>query len=131
MELFYKKERDRDFFEACESVRKEFGAGYISVSDIAKKAIHKEAKSFYLDTREYVKIAYKVGKENDLTWLKQKDKKELYLEIYKRYMQIFAKNPKLNRMDIARIIAEQKAPRFYISEVSASNLYYKLLKNRP
>jgi hypothetical protein len=130
MELFYQNERDKDFFETCESIRKEYGAAYISVDEIAEKAIFKEASSFYLKTEVYARIYNKI-KNWKAKPIRGKVKDDLYHEVLKRYKTILSDNPDMNAMEVARIIATQKAPRFYMSRMSARNLYYKLLKNNP
>jgi hypothetical protein len=130
MELFYRKERDRDFFNVCESIRRKYGAVYVSVENIVKESICREAQSFYLHPGVYARIVHRVGKEQDIAWLENPVKKALYIEIYRRYLQIRKEHPSWNAMDCARIIAGQKAPRFYLSEGHATNLYYKLLKSK-
>lgn len=129
MELYYQKERDKDFFEVCESIRKENHPDYISAENIVSRAIEKEAQSFYLNIEIYARIINKVRR--GCLSLRNEVKKELYLELWKRHIQIKRQNPEFNSMDCARVIAEQKAPRFYISPGSAVNLYYKLLKTNP
>ena len=130
MALYYQKERDKDFFEICESIRRENYPNYVSVENIAKLAIQKEAQSFYLNTDIYARIINKV-RCGCLSKIRNKVKRKLYLEIWKRYIHVKRQNPKYNSMDCARIISEQSAPQFYISEKHAVNLYYKLLKNNP
>ena len=130
MELYFQKERDEDFFEVCELIRKEVYPEYISVDNIACIATTKEAKSFYLSIKTYQNIINKV-RCGYLTKIKSRLSRKLYLEIWMRYIKIKRDNPELTSMDCARIIAEQKAPQFYMSEMYAKNLYYKLLKNNP
>jgi hypothetical protein len=128
MELYHQKERDSDFFEICESIRKATNPSYISMENIASAAIKKEAKSFYLNTEIYARIINKV-RCGYLSKVKNKTKRKMYIELWNRYIQIKRANPEFNSMDCARIIAEQKAPQFYISEKHAKNLYYKLMKS--
>ncbi|MCL2650320.1 MAG: hypothetical protein FWD60_04735 [Candidatus Azobacteroides sp.] len=130
MELYYQKERDKDFFEVCESIRKENNPNYISVENIVKQAIIRESQSFYLNTEIYARIINKV-RCGCLSKIRNNIKRRLYFEIWERYIQIKRENPKFNSMDCARIISEQKSPQFYISERHAANLYYKLLKSNP
>jgi hypothetical protein len=124
MELYFKEYRDRDFFYACERIRKE-SAVYLSVSDIARKAVRREAESFYLSEREYVRI---YRKARLMPECKSGVKNEMYSEIRYRFLKEKRRNPGLNHFQIARIIGEQKAPRFYLAEGSAVQLYYRLLK---
>jgi len=130
MELNYQTERDKDFFETCETVRKSLKPKYISGNEIVKIAVLKEAKSFYLDTKSISHIINK-ARIGCMTKIKSEATRDLYIEIWIRYIHIKRKNPNLNSMDIARIIEKQPAPKFYISIKHALNLYYKLLKKNP
>jgi hypothetical protein len=126
MELYFKEDRDRDFFGVCETVRKE-AEGYISVSRIARIAVRREAQSFYLSEKEYVRI---YRKARLMPECKSEVKNEMYREIRNRFLRIKRENPGLNHFQIARIVDRQKAPRFYLADGSAVNLYYKLLRVR-
>jgi len=130
MELYREKERNKDFFDTCEGIRRDNRPNYVSVENIASGAVLKEAQSFYLNTEIYARIINKV-RCGYLSGVKNSLKRQMYVEIHKRYIRIKRENPTFNAMDCARIIAEQKAPRFYISPRHAVNLYYRLLKNNP
>jgi hypothetical protein len=127
MELHFKEHRDRDFFNVCEKIRKESGA-YLSISGIARLAVYREAQSFYLSEKEYVKIFHKARIYPRLASCKFEIKNEMYREIRSRFLEIKYENPRLNHFKIAKIMSEQTAPRLYITERSAVELYYKLLK---
>jgi hypothetical protein len=124
MEMYFKEHRDRDFFTLCEVVRKEVKSP-LSISEIALKAVHREAQSFYLSEREYVRIYRKARLMPDC---RSEIRNEMYREIQRRFLEEKRKNPGLNHFQIARIIGEQTAPRFYISDGRAIQLYYSLLK---
>ena len=121
-ELFYREDRDVDFFNVCERVRSEEKT--LSVSTIVSKAILKEAKSFYMHPREYSSIIRRQGKR----FPKNEIKKALHLEILARYKRLKRENPHLDLPEIAKLIAEQGAPRFYISKRRAEDIYYGMLK---
>jgi hypothetical protein len=121
-ELFYREDRDTDFFNVCEKVRSE-NVG-MSVFDIVSIAIFRPAQSFYLHRREYSNIIRTKGDR----FPKNKTKRELHLEILKRYHEIKNESPTMSIGNIVKIISEQKAPRFYLSRSRAANLYYELLK---
>ena len=121
-ELFYREDRDSDFFNACEQVRSE--ESHLSVSEIVSKAILRPAKSFYLHRREYSSIIRKNGKQLP----NNKIKKLLHLEILEMYRSMKEENPCMDVLEITKLIAEQPAPRFYISERRAEDIYYELLK---
>ena len=119
--LFYEEERNRDFLQACEAVRKEEGAR-LTVSGIASKAIYKKAKSFYIHQRAYMKIIRNNG--NNLP--RNEVSRQLHTEVLERAKEIM-KQYDYTPAQIAKILSEQQAPRFYISHARATSLYYKLL----
>ena len=124
-ELFYKDDKNRDFLSACESVRIESGC-HMSVTDIVSRAIHRPARSFYLHPREYVKIIKAGGRYLPGNQIKR----ELHLEILRRADEIKSRFPNLKTREVARMIEDHEAPRFYISEKRAIYLYYELLKKK-
>jgi len=130
MRLFYQQERNSDFFNACEKIRREHGKDYISVADIAKKAILTEAESFYLLDKEVSKIIYRFVGKITFGNTQSEAKKAQYKEIMRRYYELHYQYPEYNIPKIAAIIASQKAPRFYITETRAMLLYYKLLGDK-
>lgn len=125
MELFYIDERNSNFYKICEKIRKETKE-YISVKDIASKAVKTPTESFYLCSHSIVIIIMerKCGKS-----LPKGIKGELHKEIFSRYWEIKKQNPSLCVNRIAKIIEEQhSAPRFYLSNATATSLYYELIK---
>jgi hypothetical protein len=121
--LFYREERDADFFNACELVR--VRNGHLSIVAITKEAILMPAKSFYIHPREYSDIIRTGGKrlpENAI-------RRELHLEIMRRFKRLTT-DLSLPASSAIHIISRQTAPRFYISESRAVNLYYMLMKKR-
>lgn len=122
-ELFYREDRDQDFLNACELVRQE-SEEHLSVFEMVSLAILKPAKSFYLRPREYGDIIRRAKREPP----KRKITRELYSEILTRYYTLKKKYPLLKNKEINRMLAEQSAPRFYISVSRGVQLYYELMK---
>lgn len=122
-ELFYREDRDIDFMNACEKVRQESDE-HLSVAEIVRKAILQPAKSFYLRPREYGDIVRRAKKKLP----KREVTKELYTEILNRYNTLREEYPSLKNQDINKMLSEQTAPRFYISEARGILLYYELMK---
>lgn len=122
MSLFFQEERDKDFLKACEKIRKE--DKFLSATDIAKCAANSPAPSFYLTIKGYSNIINFIKKDKCCTTVKAKQ--ELYIEIRKRLEDI-PNWRSVSSYELARMIDEQSAPRFYISESRAVKLYYNLL----
>lgn len=123
-ELFYRNDRDNDFFIACEKARKDIG-GYFSVKKIVSIALQTPAHSFYLHPREYANIIRRVRS----SYLpRSKASRALYLEVFDRYKKLKEKYPDKKIEEIYKLLADEPAPRFYISESRGVTLYYQLLK---
>jgi hypothetical protein len=127
MELYFRKARDRDFFNLCETVRKE-SKSYLSVSETAKKAMYREAPSFYLSEQQYLNIYHTTRIYPRLENCSSEIKKEMYREIRARFLEARHYSPELELTQIAKKLSEQTTPRFYMTEYRAVKLYYTLLK---
>lgn len=119
-----KEDRDIDFYNTCEEVRKQFN-GYVSIEDLTKIAVYKEAKEFYLSEEECA-IALEQIKNNKIR-CKHKVKSAMYYDIRKLYIKLLKEAPDITNTEASRIIVKSKAPRFYINEDSAKKLYYKII----
>lgn len=124
MELYFKEDRDKDFFEVCERIRKQYG-DYVSVSDIALQAINQPAKSFYLSDQRYSRILRQRGNKKTKNLIKI----QMHMDIYEKFNSLCIEYADLNTKEILKILAESAAPRFYLSHSRATELYYELLKH--
>ena len=127
MPLFFKNERDSDFYNVCEDIRRAYGGEYISTSDIARLAVRSQAKSFYISYCRCYNII-RLIKNGERLESRSKAKTSLFEEIKRRYLQIKEEKQALKDSDIVCMIIKEEAPRFYITDISAKILYYKLLK---
>ena len=116
MELFYKTQRDLEFYNACERVRK---GKCMTIQEIVDFAIMQPASSFFLTYSSCRKI---------IKWEKPVNgaKRELYYEIKRLRDQM----PELTVSQACERIIEMPAPRFYITPARARSLYYELLKTK-
>lgn len=126
MELFYRQERDKNFFQVCEKIRKNSKA-YVSVAEIAKKAVLEEADEYYITLKQMIVILTCMRCEKNIDTLSE-HKRALYKDIFSRYWVLKKKNPTMRTFEIAKMIHNEKAPRFYFSDSRAKSLYYKLIK---
>lgn len=131
--LCYKDERDKDFFNNCLLVEKELfeqvkqstknRRGYmVSPRQIFTSAILRPAQSFYLaDALQILKI-YK--KAQQLPELPDTPRGALYADIRNEFSRLKQLHPDYSLLQIAGIIEDLPAPRFYISENWAQMLFY-------
>ncbi|MFT3994398.1 MAG: hypothetical protein QM660_08825 [Dysgonomonas sp.] len=125
MELYFKEDRDKDFFEVCERIRKQ-NDEYVSVSDIALQAIGQPAKSFYLSDQRYSRIIKQKGNSRTKNLIKI----EMHRDIYEKFNSLSVEYADLNTKGILKLLSESPAPRFYLSHSRATELYYELLKHK-
>lgn len=125
MQLVYKPERDKDFYNVCEQIRKE-NKGYIKIDDIVSKAVVSPAESYYISAKQIREIIQLMRCSKCIEHLSE-SKQSLYKRILELYMEEKKKNPELSVTQIASLIDEYTAPRFYMSVERAKGLYYKLM----
>lgn len=125
MELYFKEDRDKDFLEVCERIRKQ-NDEYVSVSDIALQAISQPAKSFYLSDQRYSRIIKQKGNRKTKNLIKI----DMHRDIYEKFNSLSAEYANLNVREILKLLSESPAPRFYLSHSRATELYYELLKQK-
>ncbi len=121
MQLVYLEERNADFLNVCERIRKE--NKHLSVTEIAKLAVYENAESFYIDSMQYLKIIQLMRCSADITNIRCV-KKELYNELFRLYWEIKKANPTFSTWKIAKMLNDYPAPRFYMSEITAIKTYY-------
>ncbi|MDR1336372.1 MAG: hypothetical protein LBK22_06050 [Tannerella sp.] len=109
---------------ACEDVRREIG-GYVSISSVAREAVHRKAGSFYLSEGRYLEII--------------KGHRGIPASPLKRAMHADIRNiaaglrmacPGITLRETVAIIAAQEAPRFYLSAKRATDIIYGAMKKR-
>ncbi|MDR2917852.1 MAG: hypothetical protein LBV72_00595 [Tannerella sp.] len=120
----YREDRDKEFLKACKNILKESGE-CLSVIELVKKAIHTPASSFFISEREIGKI---IREERGNP--RSDAKSEMHHVIKRRHNKMKENFPNSKAEGIAKIIAYQEAPRFYITESTARKLYYQLKKKR-
>lgn len=121
--LFYEEDRNTDFIMTCEKVRQEEGS-HLSVAEIVAKAILKPAQSFYVHINVYRRIIRNNGEKLPSNSVSKK----LYQEVLRLVKHIKNEYPNMSQTDIAKILSDKSAPRFYISQARAMNIYYDSMK---
>lgn len=131
----YNNEMYEDFFKQCIEVEKELyqnfdlcsicRRGYaISPELIYTKAILRPAKSFYYaDANQILKAyrKYKLSSENKNSAISLR-----YKEIKNLFAKLKTELPNLSLIEIARLIEDMPAPRFYIGVSHAQHIFYKM-----
>jgi hypothetical protein len=123
--LYMKLEKNREFYRACEKIRRE-EKEYLSTKDIAERAENTKCSSFFMSEYYIKRLLWEINTDRHKLSKFQhiRDKHE---EIYARYKALLSTKDGKPLSWYARQISMQPAPRFYIDKDYATILYYKLI----
>lgn len=122
----FSNERLSDLFRAYNEYA--LSCDCIRIADIYKDIVNMPSKRFWVsDVRASIVVSAMIRGEADLNamWT---TKKEMYLEIYSRVMQLKKEFPDLSVYELCSFVVKQPAPKFYLSAGSAKVMIYKARK---
>lgn len=121
----FSEDRNRDLLSAYRTQLA--SCKYISMPEIYQKVVNMSAPRFYVsETRAAVAIT-KILKGDKLLYMRP-TKREMFFEIYRRYLIKKEKYPHLSLPHILNIVTEQPAPKFYLTAGSAKIYIQKAKK---
>ncbi len=128
--MIFKEERDQDLLRAYERVIKSYGkdAPYISRKEMVKRTIESGAERYYVTYEEAFRNVRRIMNGKPLK-CKNSRKRFMYMSLYeavKRYSEVY---PDLSFSRVLmRVLSEEKAPCFFISQERASLLLSSIHK---
>ncbi len=117
----------RTFFATMKKVRKENPLA--TQNDIIEQAILSGAPRFYVtfeNARRYISLMLR----KKSIPIVNKNKLDMYNEIYRRYIKRLHESSEHNRFLILEHIIEEPAPSFYLDEETFKGIVYKTLRER-
>lgn len=125
-------ERDEDLMRAY---REAVGAllscdgshrGDVGVEDVFKAMVERPARRFWVsEHRAAVVVGAMRCKGYSALRGMNRERREMYGEIYRRYIALMAEQPSLTLLQAVAIVVRQPAPRFYITASSGKVAYYR------
>lgn len=115
------------FFETMKKVRKENPLA--TQNDVIEKAVRSEAPRFYVtfeNARRYISL---MARKKHIP-IVNKNKMEMYKEIYRRYLKRIQDTSNQYRFVILERIIEEPAPSFYLDEETFKGIVYRTLRER-
>ena len=112
----YSDDRARDLL--CAYRQQLSQSRYISMPEIYEKVVMMPAPRFYVSETRAVVAITKIIKGDQLLYMRP-TKREMFFEIYRRYLIEKKKFPHLPLAHLLGIVIEQEAPQFYITPSSA------------
>ncbi len=132
MKLYFKDDRDRDFFRAYKRVIRELGdlAPYISRDELVMRTLCGGAPKFYL-TFELARRNIRCLMENRAIPCNNPLKREMYETLARLTLDYYDRHKHEGvtfSSALMTILAESPAPRFYMTKRSAKNLLCEMLR---
>ena len=121
MELYYKEERDRDLFRAYNEALKSLGKMAVNVprEQIVRRVVYSIAPRFYISYEEARRNVKRIFKGYSPRCVSS-TRTEMYNDLANMLASYLRRRPQVPFNDaLCTILAEKRAPRFYLSERSA------------
>ena len=119
-------ERSADLLNAYFSCIR--ASSYLRMPDIFKSVVEMPASRFWISAPRAAVVVSAMERGDNLARMRP-NKREMFLEIFKRYRQLRISCPNLPITHIVRDIVCQPAPKFYISPSTAKILILKARKS--
>lgn len=122
-----KNDVTKTFFETMKKVRQ--CNPLATQNDVIEEAVKSEAPRFYVtfeNARRYISL---MARKKQLP-IVNKNKLEMYKEIYRRYLKRIRETSEQYRFVILERIIEEPAPSFYLDEETFKGIVYKTLRER-
>jgi hypothetical protein len=126
--LFFKYEKNREFYEKCEAVRST-QTDYLSTKEIASRGEGCCCSCFFMSEAHIKRLLWEMNTDRHVH-SKFPHIREKHTEIYDRYKLLLSAHPDKLLSWYAEQISMQGAPRFYLDKDYATILYYKLMNKR-
>lgn len=126
--LYFKHEKNREFYECCERVRMA-QTDYLSTKAIASKGESCKCSCFFMSEAHIKRLLWEINTDRHVP-SKFHHIKEKHNEIYDRYKLLLSAHADNPLSWYAEQISMQGAPRFYLDKDYATILYYKLMNKR-
>ncbi len=117
----------KTFFETMKEVRK--SNPLATQNEVIEQAVKSEAPRFYVtfeNARRYISL---MARKKEVP-IVNKNKKNMYQEIYSRYLKRMRETKEHCRFVILERILEEPAPSFYLDEETFRGIVYKTLRER-
>lgn len=121
----YEEQRNEDLMRAY---REEIGkAGVIRILDIFRAVVDQPSERFWVSEERAFIVISRMAKGDKLETMRPL-KREMYVEIYSRYLALRAKHPDRSMRHLVSMAVSQRAPKFYMEPASARLIVYKQKK---
>lgn len=101
-------------------------APHVLMPDVFKRVVQQPASRFWTSAERANVVITAIEHGDDLKSMRP-NKREMFMEIYNRYVERRKEYPELSRPRVIELVIEEPAPQFYMAPASARVI---ILKNR-
>lgn len=87
---------------------------YSTQYDAMAAAVNMPSKRFWVSEARLVEVINAIEKGVEIRVQRRSPRYEMFMELYRRYLEYKAEHPEMNKMDICSEIIYQPAPKFYM-----------------
>lgn len=100
---------------------------FVRMPEVFESVVNSPARRFYISAPRAAVVVAAMDKGDTLSSMRP-NKREMFVEIYRRYMALRVNAPSAPVAHLVRQIVEQPAPKFYLSASSAKIIILKARK---
>jgi len=121
----YKEERNADLLDAYK--REMASNSNISLTEIAERIANSPSRRFWVSEERATIVVSSMLKGDSLSTMNA-TKREMFQEIYRRYIVYHKQHPTLTKREIIFHICNEEAPKWYLTPKSVIVLLHKVRK---
>lgn len=119
-------ERNADILRAYRQRLAE--VNHINMRRIGEDIVNMPSRRFWVSSERAAIVISELLRGKPIPAYTRPPKREMFLEIYRRFLLLRRKNPKETILGLAAIIVNSEAPKFYMSPRSAMEIIYRIKK---
>lgn len=121
--LDFTKQRDEDILRVFKQYMQE--NNHIIMPEIFERVAASPAQRFWVSEERAAIIISAIENRRPLGPMRQ-NKREMFREIYRRYVRLRAAHPNIPLRDLVSQIVHSPAPRFYLTARTLGEIYYRI-----
>lgn len=121
----YAEERNEDMMRAY--MQEISRCDQIFLPQVFNRVVNMPSKRFWVSAERAAIVISNMMRGDTLSNMRP-TKREMFQEIYRRVKEIQKKNPKMSIYEMALMVVQQPAPKFYLTAGSAKVIIYRIRK---
>ncbi|MBE6300182.1 MAG: hypothetical protein E7083_07650 [Bacteroidales bacterium] len=103
---------------------------HISLADVYEKIVNLPSRRFWVSSTHALKVVSAILRGEDILLSMRRPKAEMYIEIFRRVMQLKEREPSTSIAKLCEQVVQQPAPKIYLSPGSAKIMIYQYRRDK-